>query len=184
MSADLLLGIPSKIKSLLDRLPVSRANKIDNIDTTVSSRAPASTALSSNIWTNARAAFLNANITSRASQASLNATDNKVDSIKNNADVKASSRLSTVFGVRKVQTGFITATNFSSGTGEDLNYFNITISPVSAANKCEVYFQLAYIFGSNSHLPTARLTSTTNLRISITYPTSSLALRWYVMELQ
>ena len=45
MSADLLLGLPAKVKQLLDRLTASRATLLDNLsnlNTTVSSRAPAS----------------------------------------------------------------------------------------------------------------------------------------------
>ena len=45
MSADLLLGLPAKVKLLLERLTATRATNLDNLsnlNTTVSSRAPAS----------------------------------------------------------------------------------------------------------------------------------------------
>jgi hypothetical protein len=45
MSADLLLGLPAKVKLILDRLTQSRADSMDNLsnlDVTVSSRAPSS----------------------------------------------------------------------------------------------------------------------------------------------
>lgn len=46
-----LYGIPGKLKTLIDRLTSARAAKLDNLDTTVGSRAPASTALSNAVWT-------------------------------------------------------------------------------------------------------------------------------------
>lgn len=53
-----LLGVPGKLKALLDRLTADRAGYLDRLDATVSSRAPASTALSSATWTGPRAAKL------------------------------------------------------------------------------------------------------------------------------
>lgn len=47
-----------KIQALLDRLTAARAAKLDNLDQTVGSRAPGSTALSTATWTAARAAKL------------------------------------------------------------------------------------------------------------------------------
>jgi hypothetical protein len=43
---------------LLNRITQDRGTKIDNLDTTISSRAPASTALSNVTWTNTRAGYL------------------------------------------------------------------------------------------------------------------------------
>lgn len=43
---------------LTANLSSARVSKIDNLDTTMSSRAPASTALSNTIWTNTRAGYL------------------------------------------------------------------------------------------------------------------------------
>lgn len=67
-----LLGLPGKIKTLLDRLTSVRATALDDLDATISSRAPASTAMSNATWSDARAA--------------------KVDYL----DVAVSTRLSTV----------------------------------------------------------------------------------------
>lgn len=93
-----LFGVPAQLKTLLDRLTATRATKLDNlndtvtsrapastalstatwsatkagyVDTTISSRAPSSTALSTATWTSARAAYLDAAISSRASAADL-----------------------------------------------------------------------------------------------------------------
>lgn len=48
-------GILSKFASIWTP---ARASKVDNLDTTISSRAPANTALSNGVWTNARAGNL------------------------------------------------------------------------------------------------------------------------------
>jgi hypothetical protein len=43
------------ISGLLNGYTTARAQRLDNLDATVSSRAPAQTALSNTVWTNARA---------------------------------------------------------------------------------------------------------------------------------
>lgn len=53
-----LAGLPSKLKVLVDRLTSARAANLDNLNATVSSRAPASTALSNAVWTDTRAGKL------------------------------------------------------------------------------------------------------------------------------
>lgn len=54
----MLAGLPGKMKTLLDRLTAARAGNLDRLDATVSSRAPASTALLRAVWSDARAASL------------------------------------------------------------------------------------------------------------------------------
>jgi len=58
MSLAPLMGLPGKVKTLLDRLTATRAGNLDNLNTTVSSRAAAATALSTANWTNTRAGNL------------------------------------------------------------------------------------------------------------------------------
>jgi len=53
-----------------------RAAKIDNLDVVLSTRAPASTALDNTVWTNAKAAFIDAAISSRLAAGSYTAPDN------------------------------------------------------------------------------------------------------------
>lgn len=53
-----LLGLTGKLKTLTDRLTAPRAALIDNADATVTSRAPAATALSNATWTDALATAL------------------------------------------------------------------------------------------------------------------------------
>jgi len=51
----MLAGVPGRLKTLLDRLTAARAANLDNLNATISSRAPASTALSNMVWTPERA---------------------------------------------------------------------------------------------------------------------------------
>lgn len=53
-----LLGLPGKVKTLIDRLTSTRATNLDNLNATVSSRAAAATALTNAVWTDARAGKL------------------------------------------------------------------------------------------------------------------------------
>lgn len=69
------LGVSGRLKKILDRLTNStealsdgRVAKLDNLDAAVSTRAPASTALSSATWTGAKAAFLDAAISTAGRQ--------------------------------------------------------------------------------------------------------------------
>lgn len=54
----MLAGVPGKLKTLIDRLTATRAANLDNLNATISSRAAASTALSSAVWTDTRAGKL------------------------------------------------------------------------------------------------------------------------------
>lgn len=59
---DFLLGVPGKLKSVYDHLTTylssTRCAKIDNLDAAISSRAAASTALSSGTWTDTKAGYI------------------------------------------------------------------------------------------------------------------------------
>ncbi len=55
---ELLAGVPGKLKALADRLTEVRASNLDRLDADVSTRAPASSALSKMVWTDAKAALL------------------------------------------------------------------------------------------------------------------------------
>lgn len=54
MSMAPLLALPGRIKTVLDRLTATRAANLDDLDATISSRAPSSTAVSNATLTNAR----------------------------------------------------------------------------------------------------------------------------------
>ena len=55
-----LMGLPGRVSALLGRLTETRANNLDRLDAAVTSRAPAGTALSNLVWTDAIAAKLGA----------------------------------------------------------------------------------------------------------------------------
>lgn len=60
----ILSAISARIKALRDDYTNARSTKIDNLDATVSSRAPSSTALSTAVWTSGKAALLDVPISS------------------------------------------------------------------------------------------------------------------------
>lgn len=101
-------------------------------------------------------------------------------------------------GVKSVQTGYTSGTGLSSGSGEDTRYRDITISAVADITKCAVSFvgsggnsaaestQISNI-GSSIFWVSARLTSTTNLRVAMSSNpggTPYIAGRWAVVEYQ
>lgn len=148
---DFLLGVPGKLKTISDYLAAylspTRCAKIDNCDTTTSSRAAASTALSSATWTAARAGYL--------------------DKISNGGIPGT---------VKSIQTGYVNNEIASRGAGEDYSYIDKGIAAVSSIAKCVVYAQ-----GPDASWQTARLVSTTSVRISSRADVALVA-RWTVVE--
>lgn len=55
---ELLAGVPGKLKTLLGRFTATRAAALDNLDAAITSRAPANTAVSNAVLTDARVAYL------------------------------------------------------------------------------------------------------------------------------
>lgn len=72
---DALMGVPGKLKTLLDRLTATRAGYLDNLDAAVTTRAAASTALSTATWTSTRAGYLD-----NLSSAPLSTAINRIQS--------------------------------------------------------------------------------------------------------
>ena len=84
-AATALTTAQTDLTTLTGRLTSGRATAIDNLDATVSSRAPSSTALSSATWTPTRAGLvdnLDAAITTRAAAAALATTQADTDDIQ------------------------------------------------------------------------------------------------------
>ena len=146
---DFLLGVPGKLKTVLDRLTSTRAANLDNLDAAISTRAPASTALSTAQWTNTRAGLLDGII-----QTSI---------------------------IASIQTGYVSAAG-TAGTGEDAKYVDITITAVASVSKCVVLINGSLPAGYQATSCTARLTSTTNVRVSVPDGTASPRGRWTVIE--
>lgn len=183
MSSTLLLGLPSKVKSLLDRLTATRAANLDSIDTTVSSRAPASTALSNATWTNTKAGQIDASVSSRASQTSVNTVSSNVTSVLNNADVKTSTRLSSV--TPQWQFDHVTNAEFTTAVGTgfeaDSVYWDMAVTVSNLANSF-VLLQGGYTNSAGSLLPTsARLINDTTVRVATSKLFSPTHLRVGIM---
>ena len=95
--------------------------------------------------------------------------------------------------VQSVQEGYIDVTSLSTGSGEDTRYKDITISAVDTA-KCVCRFvgtmasssanarYYNYNMAPAQHIPTAKLTSTINLRIGCSTTDAYIAGRWVVVE--
>lgn len=135
---DFLLGVPGKLKTISDYLTTN--------------------------WTTARAAKvdnLDAAVTTRA--ASATALTNAIWTDARAAKLDAAIQTSVI---QSVQTGSFNGFNLT-GTGEDANYKDITISAVTVA-KSIVLMQGSFTSNPGTELYTClgRLTSTTNLRVS------------------
>lgn len=85
-------------------------------------------------------------------------------------------------GIVGVQTGYVSSGSPSSGATEDTQYIDTTITAVANVNKCLVIVQVAA--GSSSSNFTARLTSTTNVRVSCASASATMRARFYVVEFQ
>lgn len=95
-------------------------------------------------------------------------------------------------GVKSIQTGYVLSPQLTSaGSGEDARSFDVTISAVNTAKSIVIFDGVAsnsagerYNAGSNlSYLPTARLTSATNLRFgNSANATTYICGRWTVVE--
>ena len=99
-------------------------------------------------------------------------------------------------GIASIQEGYVgITTGLSSGSGQDLFYYDVTISAVDTA-KAVATVVGSFAFSANAEgayfttsasgtvIPYARLTSSTNLRISTGNPNGSPRLKcaWTVVE--
>lgn len=166
-----LLGVPGKLKTLIDRLTSTRAGNLDNLDAAITTRAPSATALSSATWTGTKAGYLDAAISSRLDAAVVSAQSGKVDT-----------------------------NTLSAGTADEFRYVDVTLSAVASVAKCLVVvvggfassptsnsaaLDSARRNGANSGPARGYLTSVSNLRLygapgSDTYYGASV--RWQVIE--
>jgi hypothetical protein len=93
-------------------------------------------------------------------------------------------------GVASIQTGFSSAIA-STGTSEDAKYVDVPITAVDVnksipsfvgGNASSEAWAYALTGATQVHKCSARLTSSTNLRISTTGSESHISGRWYVVE--
>lgn len=156
---EFLLGVPAKLETLLSRITATRAANLDNLDTTISSRAPSSTALSNAVWTGTKAGYLDVGITSRASQASVN--------------LIPTSQIYAQYTLLLHDEGTL-----STGSSFDTRYKDIAIGATVNTAKTTVFHGLTgsnstspntyYQAGSTaSYMVNARLANSTNVRIFV-----------------
>ena len=83
--------------------------------------------------------------------------------------------------VKSIQTGYAADTIAAAGSGEDTNYRDITITAVGSTAKCRIVWVVGEV--GAALICTARLTSTTNLRVSRNTTGGTMpAGRWTVIE--
>jgi hypothetical protein len=99
----------------------------------------------------------------------------RLDEITSTRMARLDAAISSVRGIKSIQTGFFSTSSLSEGSGEDNRYVDTTISAVVVAN-CQCYL------GVNGHVYTARLTSTTNVRVSAWATPPQMVVRWWVIE--
>ena len=179
-----LLGVPGRLKTLLDRLTSPRAGyldnlsaytttrgaKLDNLNATITSRADAT------YYTSTRAAKLDsidATVSSRApaSTALSTSTWTSTRAAKlDNCDVAISS----VTPVQSIQTNYRSTTAGTTGSGEDSKYTDVTITAVTMSKA------YCYLQGDASQI--CRLFNSTTLRISSPAGGTLGGVRWTVVE--
>lgn len=92
--------------------------------------------------------------------------------------------------IKSIQTGYVASNSTSTSTGEDAVYLDVTISAVTVAKSLVTLTgggQGSSVNGATQPATTgqyitARLTSTTNLRISGPGSSAYLVGRWQVVE--
>lgn len=158
-----MASVPGKLKSIADDITTILGKLSANVDVATSTLAPASSALSSAVW-----------------DAALKAT------IQNRARIK-------------VQTDYVATSTLTSGSGEDTRYVNVSITAVSDTTRCIVEFEggaatvgatpqgmvqdnVTGASGGVVYKCTARLMSTTQLRISCPAVVNSINGRWRVID--
>lgn len=170
----LILAALGQLAELLNRLTTARAGNLDKLDANISTRAASSTAVSNLTLTDARIGFLD-----KLNVGGMPGT------------------------IKSIQTGFVNlATTDGTTDTEDDKYVDVTLTAVGSTAKCICLFQgghayttptadpqLALYVGSNGSIwsiVTARLTSTTNLRLGTLDgglgAASVIVGRYYVIE--
>ena len=170
---DFLLGVPGKLKTISDYLTGTLYPYITSrtayLDTTVSSRAAASTALTNATWTDTRAAKLDTVLLTSA-----------IQSVQ-------TGRISGSYTV------------VGSGSTEDCGYKDVTITSVNTAKAIVLLQDVGFnqtgvsTWRLAKMTSSARLTSATNLRIAVSGSfaeesaaglgsTDNMSARWIVLE--
>lgn len=135
----------------------TRAGNLDNVDATISSRAPSSTALSTATWTGTKAGYLDSNISSRAPASTALSSNVWTTTYRDRIDTNVSSRLSTCY-VQHLNT----RTNVNS-------YNDYDTWTISSVNTNQAWLALSSDLGGPEYSNTgqayhARFINSTNVR--------------------
>ncbi len=158
----LFAGIKQLLKGLSDHMATwtgDRAAKVDYLDTTVGSRAPANTALSTAQWTNARAGYLD----------------------KLNSGVEVASLNGKL--IKSIQRGVLTWT--SGGENETRTVQNVTISSVDLKKAMVIKTgEMANLMNNGALLVSMNLFDSKTLKIEINagYWNNQHKIPWQVVE--
>jgi len=170
MSLAPLMGLPGKVKTLLDRLTATRAGNLDNLNTPVSSRAAAATALSTANWTNTRAGNLDrldTTVASRAAQSSVDTLLTRVPSIIPMSPIASIQR-----GTVVINFDAVTVTISSVDMGKSFLLFSVDSE--SATSTADELADKFYIRG--------KIDTPTQLRFDRRGSSGSVAINWQVVE--
>ena len=97
-------------------------------------------------------------------------------------------------GVRSIQTGYVQTSGLAVGSGEELKYFDVTVSAVTNVAKCLVTFNGSANSGGSSAatyynsgiplvIPTIRVLNSTTIRIMMSSAVVvNLTGRWTLIE--
>ena len=159
-----LLGVPGKLKTLLDRLTVARTDNLDNLNASISSRAPGSTALSTAVWDSTKAGRIDQAISTRArAKVQTGWADNPTLSAGTGEDAKfVDITITAVSDIARCSVSFVGgATTALANSG-------------SAMTKSG---------GTSSWMVTARMLNSTTLRLScVASGVLSIYGRWTVTD--
>lgn len=202
--SDFLLGVPGKITTLDGKVDTvdgvvdsietkvdtltTKTDTIDNVVDSIETKVDTVDTVVDRIETD-----------TTSIETKVDTIDTVVDAIKVDTDAYLDAAISAIptSNIASIQTGYVDVVSGSAGSpGEDYTYYNITISAVSATTKCLCFFQgsaansavvnpgFYYNSGGPQGIPTARLTSTTNLRLSSRSSLMEFSGRWYVVEFE
>lgn len=133
----------------------ARAGNLDNVDATISSRAPSSTALSTATWTNTRASYLDSSISSRAPASTALSSNVWTTTYRDRIDTTISSRLSTCSTQHLASNTNVTSVN---------DYKTWTVSSVNTSQSFLTSVSPSGTTSGARYGTNARIINSTNVR--------------------
>ena len=151
---EFLLGVPGKIKTLLDRLTLTRAGYLDDLSTILTDTADMQPKVNT----------INSRITANIATSSALATvDTNVDTLV--------TRISSTQRTTRIRNRTY-GQNIFSGSNANNTYYDITVGTIAVAGKCVVIPVVGHVGDNNFTYGSpcsayAYMTSTTNARVYV-----------------